>query len=117
MGEKRHEIHHGIGRRYPARARRSAGRGTAVSHAADPARGSVRTTNEALADASVRTRLEQIGYSVAGGSPPTSPRRSGSVVRLALRQRSVLNVAAPDFLWPCYVRSQDNVHCVTTENT
>jgi hypothetical protein len=28
-----------------------------------------RTTNEALADASVRARLEQIGYSVAGGSP------------------------------------------------
>jgi tripartite-type tricarboxylate transporter receptor subunit TctC len=28
-----------------------------------------RTTNEALTDASVRTRLEQIGYSVAGGSP------------------------------------------------
>ena len=28
-----------------------------------------RTTNEALADASVHTRLEQIGYSVAGGGP------------------------------------------------
>jgi tripartite-type tricarboxylate transporter receptor subunit TctC len=28
-----------------------------------------RTTNEALAEESVRARLEQIGYSVAGGSP------------------------------------------------